>query len=543
MRWGGWIVLVSTILIVASGVVTCAMRRTLVSRKARKKRIAQNAEMNGDNFYKSQSPPLGARAETPPPLTSQPPPPMVNGAPGADKLPNFTTYEKNPHDFEEDRIPLNARTPSNHTLPGNGMQSRPSEEGFEMHGAPGRGGNPRAGPRSMRGGRGAYGGPRDEYGNPLPPSNAFGPVPGGMRRDQSEPRMRSPYSDENINGSRGRGRGGFPPRGYGRGGPYGLGRGGPNNVRGMPMGMAAGAGAGIMAGEMRNRHGPPPDYSNGYPPMGGERPGQYEQGGPAGYGRSPSAPTYGRRSPGPPSAPGYGRQPSPDLLSHQHGYGRHPSPGPPSNPGAFGRQPSPGGRSAPGSYGRQSPGPPRTSGDYVRQRSFSNPRNYDYNGRQQSPGNYQRQGLRAESPPPPMPGIPGNEPVIGQAIEMDATTGSPSRTPIPIQPMQLRDSDSDVQGLVSLQQQREHRESPLSLTSAYSSQEYVILFPLWLHGTHPLTEVVDLTFPLAPRGPIQLPSRTPTTHRMFCTTSSLQSVILQSRNYQHNHREAPRYHT
>lgn len=76
-----------------------------------------------------------------------------------------------------------------------------------------------------------------------------------------------------------------------------------------------------------------------------------------------------------------------------------------------------------------------------------------------------------------MPEVPANQGVIGQAIEMDATTGSPSHTPIPFQPMQLRDSDSDVQGLVGLQRQREHRESPMSLTSAYSSQEYSILIP------------------------------------------------------------------
>ncbi|KAL8683091.1 MAG: hypothetical protein Q9186_000905 [Xanthomendoza sp. 1 TL-2023] len=445
------------------------MRRTLVSRKARKKRIAQNAEMNGENFYNRQNALAGARAETPPPLASQPHSQMVNGPPGPDKLPSFTTYEKNPREFEEDRVPLNTRTPSNRTLPSNGVQPRLSEEEFELQGAPGRGGLPRGGPRGMRGGRGGYGGPRDEYGNPLPPSNAFGPMPGGMRRDQSEPRMRGQYSDENMYGSRGRGRGGFPPRGYGRGGPYGPGRGGSSNGRGMPMGMAAGVG--MMAGDMRNRQGPPPDYSNGYTPMGGERPGQYEQQDSAGYGRSPSAPAYGRRSPGPPSAPGFGRQPSPDLQSHQREYRRQPSPGPPSNPGGFGRQPSPGGRSAPGGYGRQSPGPPRASSDYNRQRSNSIPRSYDYNGRQPSPGGYHGQGMRAESPPPPMPGIPSNEPIIGQAIEMDATTGSPSHTPAPIRPMQLRDSDSDVQGLVGLQQQREHRESPLSLTSTYSSQE------------------------------------------------------------------------
>lgn len=541
MQWGGWIVLVSTILIVASGVVTCAMRRTLVSRKARKKRIAQNAEMNGENFYNRQNAPGGARAETPPPLASQPAPPMVNGAPGADKLPTFATYEKDLHDFEEDRIPLNTRTPSNPTVPNNGMHSRPSEEGFEMQGPTGRGGLPRGGPRGMRGGRGGYSGPRDEYGNPLPPSNAFGPSPGGTRRDQSEPRMRGQYSDENMNGFRGRGRGGFPPRGYGRGAPYGPARGGSGNGRGMPGGMAAGAEAGMMAVDMRSRHGPPPDYSNGYPPVGDDRPGQYEQG-PALYGRSPSAPAYGRRSPGPPSAPGYGRAPSPDLISQQRGYGRRPSPGPPSHPGGYGRQPSPGGRSAPGGYGRQSPGPPRTSGDYARQRSNSNPRTYDYHVRQPSPRGYQGQGMRAESPPPPMPQISASEPVIGQAIEMDATTGSPSHTPAPIRPMQLRDSDSDVQGLVGLQQQREHRESPLSLTSVYSSQEYACALLVCVEK-YELTKFVDRIFPHAPLGLIRRPQQITTLLICPTTTSFLQSAIRQSPNYQLRRLEAHQYHS
>ncbi|KAL8974943.1 MAG: hypothetical protein Q9197_000831 [Variospora fuerteventurae] len=173
LRWGGWIVLVSTILIVAAGVVTCAMRRTLVGRKARKKRIAENAEMNGENYYARQNTAAvasaGARAETPPPLKSQPPPPMVNGGPGADKLPSFTSYEKNSHDFEDDRVPLNTRTPSNRTLPGNGMQPQSPDEPFDTFAGAGRGFPPRGGPRGMGGGRGGYGGPQQyEEINPIP---------------------------------------------------------------------------------------------------------------------------------------------------------------------------------------------------------------------------------------------------------------------------------------------------------------------------------------------------------------------------------------
>ncbi|KAL8645491.1 MAG: hypothetical protein Q9210_006677, partial [Variospora velana] len=491
------------------------MRRTLVGRKARKKRIAENAEMNGENFYARQNTaavaPAGARAETPPPLKSQPP--MVNGGLGADKLPSFTSYEKNPHDFEDDRVPLNTRTPSNRTLPGNGMQPQSPDEPFDTYAGAGRGFPPRGGPRGMGGGRGGYGGPRDEYGNPLPPSNAFGPTPGPVRRDPSDPGMRHQYSDDGMGGARGRGRGGFPARGYGRGGPYGPGRGGPNQYgRGAPMSMAAGA------GEMRKRGGPgpPPGYGNGYTPMAEERPGQYDRAAAAGYGRSPSAPAYGRRSPGPPSAPGYARQPSPGPPSNPAGYGRRPSPGPPSHPGGYGRQPSPGGRSVPlGGYGRQSPGLPSASGPFARQRSNSNPGGYDHHGRQPSPGAYQGQGMRAESPPPPMP-IPANEGAIGQAVEMDATTGSPSRTPVPYQPMQLRDSDSDVQGLVGLQRRREHRESPMSLTSVYSSQEpYVPPRTAWANPasrsdtTNPSNPSHKVASPIADLPITELPANTP----------------------------------
>ena len=60
---------------------------------------------------------------------------------------------------------------------------------------------------------------------------------------------------------------------------------------------------------------------------------------------------------------------------------------------------------------------------------------------------------RAESPPP-MPGIDGPGPV-GQAVEMDATTGSPSHAPRGFgNSFGVRDSDSDIAGIVGLQQRR-----------------------------------------------------------------------------------------
>lgn len=430
------------------------MRRTLVSRKARKKRIAQNSEMNGENFYARQA---ATRAESPPPLGMNGTP-TVNGTAGGDKLPTFATFEtKEAQAADEDRVPLNTRTPSNRTAPDSATRIG-TDDGSERFDHSTRGGL-----GSMRGGRGGgYTGPRDEFGNPLRPSNDYDPgLAVGMRRDQSEPPMRRQYSDETMNSqsSRGRGRGGYPQRGYGRGGPYGPGRGGPGmNAygRGMPM----------------NGDGPPPGYGNGnpYPPMG--------RGPSNGYVREQSAPGYGRRpSPGPPSAPGgyggqqysgpsvrggYARQPSPGPPSAPGGYARQPSPGPPSAPGGYGRQPSPGPVSAPGNFSRRgSPGPPSAPGGYA-----------PYGSREPSPGLQGGRMRRAESPPPPLPiQHPSDPSTIGQAVEMDAYTGSPAMSPTFGRPMQLRDSDSDVQGLVGLQQQQVQQPRETSMSSVYSSQE------------------------------------------------------------------------
>ena len=370
--------------------------------------------MNGQSFYANQDPmPQGLRADSPPPLSS-------SGPIGqSDKLPSFATFEKKGP--EEDRVPLNSRTPSNKTLPSMPGSRGPgySDDRPERYGGP-----PRGGPMGMRGGRAGYGGPKDEYGNQLPPSNAIGPAPPmGMRRDRSEPPMRRQYSDEAMGGygSRGgRGRGGYPPRGYGRGGPSTLGRGG--------------YGRGPM-GALSNR-GPPPGYGNSFTQG---RPGQYDgpNPGPAGYGRSPSAPNYGRQ------------QPPPGPLYGAGGYGRR-SPGPPSAPGGYPRGPP-------------SRGPP------------SDPGGYDYERREAHP-DATRQAYRQPTPPSPPPMMqPPETGMIGQAVEMDARHGSPSMSPAPqfTNPNQLRDSDTDVQGLVGMQQQQQqtHRDSPMSMSSLYSANE------------------------------------------------------------------------
>ncbi|KAI4156399.1 MAG: hypothetical protein LQ340_000304 [Diploschistes diacapsis] len=425
LAWGSYVVLAAFILIVISGVLTCAMRRTIVSRKARKKRIAENAEMSGENFYHRQNAP-SEPVSSPPPLSQQPSAPMVNGAPGANNLPAFATFENKSSAGEDDRTPLNAYSRTGTGVSGS-TTVRPSMEldGMERYGP----GAARSNLPPLMGRGGLNNGLRNEDGTPLVSSGTL------ISADEAEYAQRRP-SNESM-GHRGRGRGGFPARGYGRGGP-----GGPGGRGGMPMGtMAAGAGAGMMAGEMMGRgRGPPPGYSNPYgqPPPGRQGPlppGSYNAAyaGPGPYGR--------HQSPGPPSAPGYGRRQSPGPPSAP-GYGRQPSPGPPSAPGAY---------NAAYGYGARQPTPPE--------------------------GRFGR----AESPPPlpihhPPQQLEHEPAVIGQAIEMDEHTGSPANPPsptfgIPMQMQPLRDSDSEVQGLVGLQRSREAEQLDSHISGAYSSQQ------------------------------------------------------------------------
>lgn len=277
LQWGGWIVLASTILITASGVVTCAMRRTLVSRKARKKRIAENAEMSGENFYNRQnSMKLDVTSQR---TSDEPKPPLVNGAPGSDSLPTFVNYNKE-QDISVDRYDLGQRTPST-----------------QMNGGPVgyRGSNGEAlGPVRSRS-QDQYKGARDDFESSLPSSGATDAVPPNLSRGPSDPALRQRGLRDRMDGTPGgpragfgyggpRGRGGYPPRGsYGpprggmggpRGGPnhamsrggYHDGRGGHYNRQVRGGAMAAGVGAGMAAGALMGRpqQGSPP----GYPPQG-----------------------------------------------------------------------------------------------------------------------------------------------------------------------------------------------------------------------------------------------------------------------------------
>lgn len=276
MAFGSYFVLAATILVALGTLVSCAMRRTVVNRKARKKRIAENAEMSGENFYNRQA------KEATAPVSAQPTMPVVSGAnAGNDKLPAFASFEKKIEDGSEERIPLTARSPS----------------------------EPRNGPMEVNNAEAAYNGPvgpgprrapsRDQFGNPInAPPDAY-----GMRRPS-------------VDSQRSRGRGGMAPRGRGgygapRGGAYGGGY-GPGPGRG-GYGPPGRGGYGPPQG--RGGYGPPPRGYGGPMMRGGGRPPP-----PPSYNAGPSGPydqrggpppqdydAYGARrpSPGPPSAPGY----------------------------------------------------------------------------------------------------------------------------------------------------------------------------------------------------------------------------------------------
>ncbi|PHH81734.1 hypothetical protein CDD82_82 [Ophiocordyceps australis] len=233
MAWGSYIVLAATIILALSGIASCAMRRTLVSRKARLKRIGENAEMSGENYYNREG-----QVKPPSPTQSQPTLPMVSGAnPAAvDKLPQFTTYETHRKDDQvsDERVPLTHVTSVEKKA-----QAMPQPGQTAALGAPIRSPS------------------RDNYGNPMSGPDAYGNRRG--RGDMGSAR-----------GFRGRGGGGGGAMGvYGRGdlGPYGppmRGRGGSG--RGGPRGGRAGYGPLPRPGPYGSRGGrpgPPSGYGNG----------------------------------------------------------------------------------------------------------------------------------------------------------------------------------------------------------------------------------------------------------------------------------------
>ncbi|CZS80406.1 unnamed protein product [Fusarium graminearum] len=233
LAWGSYLVLAATILVAMSGLVTCAMRRTLVSRKDRQRRIADNAEMSGQNYYNRTAQDKTAAEDG---ITRQPTlPTQPVGNSVHDNIPAFATFDqKNRSDQISEEVPLTRRATSNRSP---GVPHEPVNVGEtaafnrtpQRQGSQDQFGNPidngidpyagRRGPSpsmsnrgrgngGYRGGRGGYGrGGYDNYGAPMRGRGGYG-TPG---------------------------RGGYGPRG-GRGGsgPPGRGAYGPGGMRGGP---------------------------------------------------------------------------------------------------------------------------------------------------------------------------------------------------------------------------------------------------------------------------------------------------------------------
>lgn len=316
VEWGGWIMLAATILIVASSVVTCAMRRTLVSRKARKKRIAENADMNGANYYENlnQQRMLAdqlPRADSPPPMSGST---QLDDPKGAAQFATFEMkrQETNSQDgtrrSNDDRTPLNpmnaARDPSIRSASTGGASRRPGPGYADGHPPMPMNGRPSADQGQGMGGRQPM---RDEYGNPLPPMAGELPPP-GLRHHNSQGSLGSNRSGQ---------RGGAPPPGYMRGrGGYGPPQRGGYGPRG---GFRGGPPPPGWNGRGRGGYGPGP---RGPPPPGWNGRGR------GGYGPGPRGPP----PPGPPVYdPYYGPQSTMAPVERQRSQdqfvARGPSPG------------------------------------------------------------------------------------------------------------------------------------------------------------------------------------------------------------------------
>ncbi|KAK5114261.1 hypothetical protein LTR85_010326 [Meristemomyces frigidus] len=339
VQWGGWIVLAATILIIASSVVTCAMRRTLVSRKARKKRIEENADMSGANYYENLHQNRLMADELP---KADSPPPM-SGSLAADKAgPEFAAFEMQRQDRSQDsaanggammdggRRSMDDRTPLNPVRDPSIRSASTGGAGRRPYGQPGVDDAPPMpmGRPSMdsNGGMGTQRRPsRDQYGNPIVPVAAMGAMgmaaahelpPPGLRHENSQGSLGSNRSNGGMQrGGRGAygppGRGYGPPRGgYGppRGGSYGL-QGGGYRGQAPPPGWRGGRGGrGGYAG-------PPPQGA-----MMGGRGGMPRQGPPPGYAASgPVVDPYytnPRSAPGPTMDMPPSEQPVQEAMQH-----------------------------------------------------------------------------------------------------------------------------------------------------------------------------------------------------------------------------------
>ncbi|KAJ6258588.1 hypothetical protein Dda_6634 [Drechslerella dactyloides] len=262
LQWGGWIVLAATICILTAGIMTCAMRRTVVSRAAQKARIATNAEMNGEIYREQQAATIAAAYGGP--SSSAGGNSASSAAPLREpKIPEFAAFEmtRKPS-TDTDRTPLNPR----------GQTPQPQHPPQDL-------------PRFPSPQQNAPGGfdphvPR----HPTPGRDEFNPSP--LSRQRSNHTMNS-NSDTYGPPSSFDGRNGTPP------------------VPPMPMGPGGRGGYPMRGGSMRGRGGPgmgPPRGGYGPPPRGGMGPrggpgmgprggGMYRgRGGPNGFYVGPNGP-------------------------------------------------------------------------------------------------------------------------------------------------------------------------------------------------------------------------------------------------------------
>ena len=408
LQWGGWIVLGSAIICMITSILICAMRRTLVSRKARKKRIAENAEMSGADFYARQAQvqmvkdtptatvaPASdsgfARAESPPPV----------GGTTNEKLPHFATFNGQPR-REDDRQPLNpGRDPSLKTNSTNPPRSQGSNSG-------------RRPPDVMTGVNRSRSG--DGRVSPVSPAEYDGQgyvaQPPGDRHygGRSSSETRRPHQPPMY--GRG-GRGGYPPpRNAGSRGGYGPGARGPP----MPRGGYAPRGGYPPRGGPGGMRAPPPQGYGHHAPWGAAAAG-------AGVGMAAGAMAgrnYRNHQQGP---PGYNNNPYPpnDPYPPQNRYDEYP---PQPQYGAYNpsqqelQQPPP----------QPQPEQPQFNDTAVPYRGPASPLN------SRRPSNSSMRN-NSNLPPstsdaPPVPQVRQDLP-IGAAVEMDASSGSPARSPNP----------------------------------------------------------------------------------------------------------------
>lgn len=402
MAFGTYLVLAAAVVMAICTVVSFAMRRSVVSRKARKARIAENAEMSGENFYnrEGQIKPMTNFSSIPAPSTT------ISGANGgADGLPVFASYESGRQkdaQVSDERIPLTQvqtadRSPP--TVVSDLSQTGPSRSAsqdrygnqpgqVDAYGAQGQGygpnGRPRGGMAGYRGGGSQRGGGRGGYGAPMRGRGGYGPP----------------------------GRGGMAPRG--RGGYYGQSR---EGYGGPGMAGAAMAG-GALAGAAMGRGG----------------------------------------------RPGYDRRPGPDSYDAYN------------NPPAAGQ----------GEYGYGSHG---NSGYSTAEADLP----------------------RAESPPP-LPTIGSATAGFGQAIEMEAAQADAHHGYGAPPVNAIRDSDTDVAGMVNMQQGHpgsQVRPGYMSDGSKYSTDEYVAPRTGWSNdagrksprGQSPIYNADGRPAPVSHRGP------------------------------------------